>query len=111
MPSDEKLSQDNFNRVLVEAIDEGFSLLGPLPREVLLHNLEASFQMKEQDIPMNLSKFTDFLETIFGSGTQCMEGIIINRLRKKLDLPPGNLANSDLGVCIEEFKRQLFLEV
>jgi len=111
LPSDEKLSQDNFNKVLVEAIDEGFSLLGPLPREAILHILEASFQMKKEDIPLNLAKFTDFLETTFGSGTQYMEGIIVNRLCKKLDLPLENLVNGGLGVRVEEFKRQLLSEV
>jgi len=107
MLNDEKLFQDNFNRALLEAIDEGFSLLGNQPREAILHNLEASFQLKEEDIPQNLAKFKVFLETTFGSGTRYVEGIIINRLCKKLDLPGGKLVSSGLGVSVEEVKRQL----
>lgn len=107
MLNDGKLVQDNFNRALLEAIDEGFSLLGHLPREAIFHNLEASFQMKKEDIPLNLARFKVFLETTFGSGTRYMEGIIINRLCEKLDLPSGTLGNSDLGVCVDELKRQL----
>jgi hypothetical protein len=107
MLDNERLSQDNFNRALLEAIDEGFSLLGPLPKEALFHNLEARFQMKKEDIPMSLAKFTDFLETVFGSGTRYVEGIIMNRLCEKLDIDSRNLESDDLDVCVDEFKRQL----
>ena len=46
MPNDEKLFQGNFNHALLEAIDEGLSSLGKLPKEVILHNLEDEFQIK-----------------------------------------------------------------
>jgi hypothetical protein len=107
MLNNEKLFQDDFNRALLEAIDEGFSLLGHLPREAIFHNLEASFQMKKEDIPLNLAKFRVFLETTFGLGTRYVEGIIINRLCEKLDLDSGKKTSTGLGVRVDELKRQL----
>jgi hypothetical protein len=107
MLNGEKLVQGDFDKALQEAIDEGFSLLGHLPREVILRNLEASFQMKEEEIPQNLARFKVFLETTFGAGSRYMEGIIINRLCQKLNLPAGNLGGSGLGVSVDEVKQQL----
>jgi hypothetical protein len=107
MPNDEKLFQDNFNQALLEAIDEGLSSLGKLPREAILHNLEDHFKIKKEDIPLNLTKFDDLLEKIFGSGTQYLERTIAQRLCEKLGFDFNNLESSCLVVCVDELRRQL----
>ena len=107
MLNEEKSTQESFNRALLEAIDESFSSLGRLPREAIYRNLETSFQIKREDIPLNLLKFRVILERILGSGMPYMEGIITKRLCEKLHLDSGNLESYDLGVLISELKRQL----
>jgi hypothetical protein len=105
--NDEKLCKDVFNRVLLDAIDEGFLSLGNLPREAMFHNLEASFEIKKEDVPLNLTKFKTFLETIFGPGTPYLESIIAKRLCEKLGIDSGKLESTDLIVCVAELKRHL----
>lgn len=109
MSNDEKLLQGNFSQALIEAIDEGLLSLGSLPREVMLRNLENYFQIKKDDIPLNLARFEDVLETIFGSGTRCLERTIAQRLCMKLNLGVIDLESSSLVVCVDELKRQLLL--
>jgi len=99
------LSSKRSERVVLDAIKEGLSSIGNSPREAIFHGFEASFQMKEEDIPLNLNEFRDFLETIFGSGTPYLEGIITKQLCEKLGLDPGNPKTSNLVVCIDELKR------
>jgi uncharacterized protein (DUF1499 family) len=109
MPNDEKLLQGHFNQALLEAIEEGFLLLGKLPRQVMLENLEEYFRIKEKDISNNIAKFEDALETIFGSGAGYLERTIAQRLCEKLDLDVNDLENSGLVVCVDELKRQFLL--
>jgi hypothetical protein len=109
MPDDEKLFQCDFNQALIEAIDEGLLSLGSLPKEAMLRNLESFFQIKKDDIPLNLAKFEEVLETIFGSGTRYLERTIAQRLCEKLNLGVIDLESSGLVVCVDKLKRQLFL--
>jgi hypothetical protein len=102
-----KLTESNFNQALLDAIDEGFSSLGNLPKETILRNLETHFQMKKADIPLNLAKLEDILKAVFGSGTQSLEKIITERLCEKLDLDAKKVENNGLVVCVDELKRQL----
>jgi hypothetical protein len=107
MPNDEKLFQDNFDQALIEAIDEGLLSLGSLPREAILRNLENHFQMKKDDIPLNLAKFEEVLGAIFESGARYLEKTIAQRLCEKLNLGVIDLESSGLVFCIDELKRQL----
>ena len=101
------LSADSFNRALMDSIVEGLSTLGSSPRDALFKNLEAVFQMKKEDIPQNLTAFTGTLETIFGSGSRCLETVIAERLCKKLGLDSGKLKANDLVANIQDLKRQV----
>jgi hypothetical protein len=104
-----KLLQDNLDQALIEAIDEGLLSIGSLPREVMLRNLENYFQIKKDDIPLNLAKFEDVLQTVFGSGTRYLERSIAQRLCEKLNLGVIGLESSSLVGCVDELKRQLLL--
>jgi hypothetical protein len=104
---DKDLSADNFDRVLIDAICEGLSSLGNSPREAIFRNLEVSFQIEKEQIPLNLVEFRKALETIFGPGTPYLERIIVNRLCKKLGLNIGDLETNNFVVCVEDLRRQL----
>lgn len=101
------MSPDNFRRVLLAAIEEGLSSLGNSPREAIFYHLETSFQIKKEDIPLNLSEFREALERIFGPGTPYLEKIISKRLYEKLGLNFEDTETRNLVVCVDDVKRQL----
>jgi len=104
------LSKDNFDRALLNAIDEGLSSLGNSSREAVLHGFEASSQMKKEDIPLNLTEFRTALERIFGSGSRYLEEIITIRLCQKLGLGSEKLESNDLVFSAKELRRHFVSE-
>jgi hypothetical protein len=74
----------NFEEDLLEAIDEGFSLLGESPKQAVYFHLEKTFQMNRLDIPYRIEEFTDAIEKIFGAGAKILEIQIMKCLFKKV---------------------------
>ena len=74
----------NFEDVLLEAIDEGLSLLGESSKQALYFHLEKTFKMNRLDIPYRIEEFTDAVEKIFGSGAKILEIQIMKHLFKKV---------------------------
>jgi len=101
------LSPDNFSRIVLAAIEEGLSSLGNSPREAIFYHLEASFQLKKQDIPLNLTEFRQALEKIFGPGTLYIEKLITRRLCEKLGLSFEDDENVNLLMCVDDAKKRL----
>jgi hypothetical protein len=104
------LPQDDFNKVLLAAIEEGLSSLGNSPREAIFNHLEASFQLTKEEIPLNLTNFKQALERIFGDGPPYLEKIISMHLCEKLRLSFGDTEYIDLLVCVDDAKRRIMLE-
>ena len=98
---------DNFSRVLLIAIEEGLSSLGNSPREAIFYHLETSFQLKKEDIPMNLTEFEEAIEKMFGPGTTYIEKLITKRLYERLGPNFEDSETNSLLVCVEDAKRQL----
>ena len=74
----------NFEEVLLEAIDEGLSLLGESPKQAVYFHLEKTFKMNRLDIPDRIEEFTDAVEKIFGAGAKILEIQIMKCLFKKV---------------------------
>ncbi|MGD0160558.1 MAG: hypothetical protein ABSB89_09720 [Candidatus Bathyarchaeia archaeon] len=92
------LTHDDFNKILLSAVDEGLCLLGESSKQAIIFHLEDSFQLKEENIPSNLTEFKKALDNIFGPGAAYLEKIIAKRLHEKL------------GLTFEEDKSTDFLE-
>ena len=90
--------QNDFNKILLSAVDEGLCLLGDSSKQAILFHLETSFQVKEENIPSNLMEFKRALDSIFGPGADYLEKVIVKRLHEKL------------GLRFEEDKDTNFLE-
>ncbi len=60
----------DFEELLMEAIDEGLSLLGESAKQAVYFYLEKTFKMNRLDIPYKIEEFTDEVEKIFGSGAK-----------------------------------------
>ncbi len=101
------MSPDNFSRIVLAAIEEGLSSLGNSPREAIFYHLEASFQLKKEDIPLNLTEFKQALEKIFGSGAPYIEKLIIRQLCQKLGLSFEEDENVNLPIYVDDAKKRL----
>jgi hypothetical protein len=73
----------NFEELLLEAIDDGLSLLGESGKQVVYCHLEKNFKIKRQDIPHKIEEFTDAIERIFGTGAKILEINIMQCLFKR----------------------------
>ena len=102
-----QLTQYDFNKILLSAVDEGLCLLGDSPKQAVLFHLESSFQMKEENIPGNLTEFKKALEGIFGPGAVYLEKAIVRRLNEKLGLNLEEGKNKDFLECVEIAKCQI----
>jgi hypothetical protein len=101
------LPQENFNRVLLAAIEEGLSSLGDSPREAVFYHLEASFRLKKESIPLNLTEFKQALERIFGPGAPYLEKNITRCLYEKLGLDFQEPEHVDLIVYVNDAKKRV----
>ncbi len=77
------MHRQNFEKLLLEAIDEGLSSLGESPKRAIYYHLEKSFSIKKQEIPYKVEAFVDAIERIFGSGADFLEILIMKRFREK----------------------------
>lgn len=105
------MSQYNFRRVLLDAIDQGLSSLGDSPKEAIFFHLESSFQLRKEDIPMNLTEFKQALERIFGPGAPYLEKLILKSLYEKLGLDSEGLGAGDLVACANDARRRIMSEL
>jgi hypothetical protein len=81
---DAEKKPQNFEEVLLEAIDEGLSVLGESSKQALYFHLEKTFKMNRRDIPYRIEEFTDAVEKIFGKGARILEIQIMKSLFKKV---------------------------
>lgn len=77
-------NKTKFEEVLLEAIDEGLSLLGESSKQAVYFHLEKAFKMNRLDIPYRVEDFTDAIEKLFGAGSKILEIHIMKCLFKKI---------------------------
>lgn len=80
----EAFPNNDFQRILLGAVDETFSLLGRQARQSIYFQLEKTFRMTKQDIPLEIEKFTRALEEITGPGAKLLEIEIMKHLYEKI---------------------------
>lgn len=83
----DKLEKE-FNRILLEAVDETLDTLGIGVKKALYFHLKTAFSIKKETIYKDPVKFSDGLERIFGPGARFIENMVIesvcNKTRCKL---------------------------
>jgi hypothetical protein len=77
----------DFDRILVNAIDEALNSLGASIRQSIYFHIENKFKVARNDIPENLEEFQGGLEKIFGTGAQFIEILIMKNLHSKIGIP------------------------
>jgi hypothetical protein len=74
----------DFDKLLIEAIDEGLSAVGESPKAAIYYHLENSFDVKKREIPKKVEVFEDAIQKIFGVGADYLEVLIMKRLYEKI---------------------------
>ncbi len=77
---------DEFNRALLEAVDEGLLALGESVRQAIYWHLENKYFIKREEIPDKPEKFNEALKTMIGEGANVLLKLMVKRLYNKLGL-------------------------
>lgn len=78
------LGDMDFRKLLLEAVEDGLSLLGDCSKQTLYNHLESNFKIGKQDIPDKIEQFSDAIEKIFGQSAKLLQIEIIKNLYKKV---------------------------
>jgi len=79
------LSKRNFEKLLLEAVDEGLSSLGEASKQAIYFHLEKRFNIKKKEIPYKIETFVKAIEKIFGLGANFLEILVMKRLHEKIE--------------------------
>ena len=82
-----EIAFNNFEQLLVEAIDESLSSLGSSAKHAIYYHLENLFNIKKSEIPFKIEEFTIAIEDIFGEGAQLLEIQMMKCLHQKVGTP------------------------
>lgn len=74
-----------FDRLLLEAVDEALSSIGESSKLAIYFHLEKGFNIKKQEIPRKISEFAAAIEKIFGLGASFLEILIMKSLYRKVN--------------------------
>jgi len=78
------LAKQNFDKLLLEAVDEGLHSLGESSKQAIYFHLEKRFNIKKHEIPHKIEAFADAIEKIFGLGANFLEILIMKQLHEKV---------------------------
>lgn len=78
------MSKRDFEKLLLDAVDEGLSSLGESSKQAIYFHLKKSFNIKKKEIPYKTETFAEAIEKIFGLGANFLEVLIMKRLYEKI---------------------------
>lgn len=78
------MSKSRFDKLLLEAVDEGLSSLGESSKQAIYFHLAKGFNVKRNAIPFEIVAFAEAIEKIFGLGANFLEVLIMKRLHEKI---------------------------
>ena len=82
-----RLAEDNFNKLLLEAIDEALASLGGSVKQAIYFHLKDRFEIRKEEIPERIGDFSEALEKIFGVGADFLEILIMKNLYEQIEQP------------------------
>jgi nucleoside-diphosphate-sugar epimerase len=74
----------NFEKLLIEAVDNVFSSLGDSCKQAIYFHLKDCYNVSKHEIPYRIGDFADALEKIFGLGAKLIEIEIMRALFAKV---------------------------
>jgi hypothetical protein len=104
-----EVSSKQFDKFLIESIDEALSLLGVSVKNELYLRLEVNFNMDKNNIPQRLEEFSSILHRVFNLGASRLEVKFLKNLDTKI--PSGaKCINADCSVSTWIEKDMSFIE-
>ncbi|MEM4703677.1 MAG: hypothetical protein QXJ02_01210 [Candidatus Bathyarchaeia archaeon] len=105
----------DFEKMILQAIDEGLSTLGDSSKEAIYFYLDKNFKLKKEQIPNKIEDFEVALKNIFGAGANYLEILIMKQLYEKFNgnLPlkkPDKLAFSDYVAAVKQAVKERLKE-
>ena len=74
------MRKSEFEKILVDAIDDSFSSLGESPKQAIFFHLDNTFKIKAQEIQNKLDSFDHAIKKLFGAGADFLEALIVKKL-------------------------------
>lgn len=106
MLGDNRRKQEEFDRIVVEAVDDGLNVLGENVKATLLLLIRERFHLERHEIPEKPKEFSSALRSILGSGGgKFVESLIVRSLYAKLGLGHPE-ANKEFHEYIFEARRK-----
>lgn len=81
-----ELNENEFNKVLLDAIDEGLLALGESVRQAIYWRLENKYNLKKDEIINKLNEFDEGLKGLLGVGAKVLLRIIVKRFYEGVGL-------------------------
>jgi len=78
--------EKDFEKLFIEAVDEGLETLGESGKHMIFFHLDKSYSVKKHEIPKKPEAFAKGLKKIFGAGASVLEKLIVKSLCSKLGL-------------------------
>jgi len=95
----------DFEKLFIEAVDEGLGTLGESGRHMIFFHLDRSYSIKRHEIPKRPEAFAQGLEKIFGAGASVLEKLIIKNLYSKLGLKYEDREDRPFADYIKDVKK------
>jgi hypothetical protein len=73
-------TRNKLDATIAEAVDESLGSFGESVKQVVYYQLENSYHVKKQDIPVKIEEFVTAVEGIFGIGARLIEMKILETL-------------------------------
>jgi type II secretory pathway predicted ATPase ExeA len=99
--------EDQFNAILVNAVDNALLATGEILRQTIYELLEERKQVKRDEIPVKLQAFHDGLHELLGRGAGVIERQAMMDLYCALDLRFINHGSWTLVDYVEDARRQV----
>ncbi|MEM2843262.1 MAG: hypothetical protein QXZ53_05225 [Candidatus Bathyarchaeia archaeon] len=74
----------DFNKALLESVDESLSALGESVKQAIYWHLKTRYKIDRDEIPLRLKDFVEVLKTVFGEGANVLFKLIAKNLCLKM---------------------------
>ncbi|MEM3607144.1 MAG: hypothetical protein QXE30_05835 [Candidatus Bathyarchaeia archaeon] len=86
----------DFNKILLESVDEGLLVLGESVKQAVYWHLKNRYKIDRAEIPLRLKDFVEALKTVFGEGANVLFKLIAKNLYLKTGVKFKEKPNWDL---------------
>ncbi|MEM2843563.1 MAG: hypothetical protein QXZ53_06780 [Candidatus Bathyarchaeia archaeon] len=101
------MNEIEFNKALLEAVDEALLALGKSVKQAIYWRLEDRYNIKKNEIPNKIEEFNKALKELFGEGAEILMKTVMKRFYNKLNLGFEENPNWSIQHYVEDAKRRL----